>query len=209
MRRDALEGLNQLLQRRMAEQHQPAFGPQGAQRVEHLVPALPRQRLPQSIRRLQQRDVLIEQGQRITHRSTRGADPAQPRQFFALQRIQPQLGARKMQPHQSIEEIVPVAARRHLARVIDELLIGHACRQFLLRHKADTSRTFACIEGGADIPRLLPPLHGLQAQGQQRAMPSRRPVGQALGKHHHARARRNGVRPSPDASPTPRRHAAA
>ena len=161
---DRLARRDQLFHQRVAEQ--PELGV-AAERVpalaKRLLPAVAAQGRHQRAtgRRIahhQQSRILVENGGGVARRAARLANPGE-RDLRRLQGVQLLLDARERQPHQRIEKIVQVRARRHAAGGADEFLVGAPFRQFGLWHEAQRltagvgqpELTGAHIEGGDPV----------------------------------------------------------
>jgi hypothetical protein len=92
---------------------------------EQRVPVAPPQRFEQRRRGLPERAVLVEHGQPVAHDASLRAYPTL-RDLPRVQLVQQPLELRKGQPHQTVEKVVQVVARRHLRGAGDEGFVGLA-----------------------------------------------------------------------------------
>ena len=145
---NALARRHQLFQQRVAKQNQLRLRPQRTQGDKQARPVFGHQRVPQGVGRLQKGGVFVKHGNAVARRTAHAVDAA-ARNLLGLQHVEPGFGVGKMQPAQAIKKVVQAFARGHLARAVDESLIGLARRQRLLGHKAHRAGRTGKVGGRA------------------------------------------------------------
>src|SRR5471030_1035010 len=140
VRGDGLARRDQLFHQRVAEQPDLRIvAKAGTLPDQRGRPLMAAQRLHQggagiAVAYHQQRGVFVEDGGAVACGTARFADAGQ-RDLRGLQGVELAFDERKAKPHQAVEEVVQIVARRHAAGGADMLFVRSAVGQRALRHE--------------------------------------------------------------------------
>lgn len=98
----------------------------------------------------EQHRVFIEEREGVTHAAARRTDTERI-DLRSLTRVQRSLDARLREPHQAVEKVVKIVARRHAAGLRDMAFVRRAVRQIVLRDEGERRAAAGRVGGGGSV----------------------------------------------------------